>query len=893
MKNKDEIDEINLIKKEYSKFIINTSDYNKLKLIGKGGYAEVWLVQKTDSKEELALKELFSDITPKQVHHFVREIQTMVEANHPFFLKFLGFSPEIPLSIVSEYIPNGSLFKFIRSDLKVKKLNGTNKTLIAMGIASAMSSLHKSGIIHRDLKSMNILLDEDLMPKLCDFGIARFFSGSNEVITMRLGTPHWMAPESLYGKGYGFPVDVYSFSMVLYELLTYKIPWSGMDPVSVTRAVVIEKKRPKLPSNSPKGLKNMIIKCWQTNPDLRPSFQEIYRQFATGTVFFEGTDTNSINNLHEKLVSLGFEQTLSGRKKQINDKPKNNLTKNKPLTRSKLFIKPQKSLKLIEIEDEDILESGMMKIKNKNILSPDNTSDFLKPKGNLPSLSESDNNFTPLKPKIKKINLIDSKILLNQKNIINLSEISDINHPNFKEELFKISKNLNENQYSSFYNILFKHINSNISISNLKLIFKILKKQLKHHSTIEIFKNSNIHLNLPLKSELHFNYCLDFIHFLFSKDPCIFENNFNEKLIFIISLEPEKSLVLLQFISKRLHKFIDPWPLIDLLITESDWFLSSTSVIEYISTLFYLCKTFEWYCIARISSIMEIFLQCLTFFDRRVVVVAYNSIIYFSNYCNNIDYDLISRHLLDDNISQFVLPILIKLPPINISNDLIDSLLECSLSNTLSTLILLKLSESNEISQIILQNSWWISEKLPTLNDTLKLFLSIMIHSNLRPLFVSIPETYKFFQLLCNEFNNKIISNISSIIRRFPPSKQLLRSLSSSNTLNIIFKTALDNEEEDSIHGLLLLLQFLGNISYSNEYLLLIEKLKNLLKFNNSLAGMSLVIIAQLSQYKECAIKFKEIKLEKYFKKLLNDNDYKDYANVFLNNINLISKKKN
>lgn len=313
----DEIDnqEILEIKKELKKYIINPSNYTLIHQIGKGGYAEVFLAKDKRTGKKVAYKQLFKSLQPKQLTHFAREVSTMASVNHPFLLKFYGFSPNHPLAIVTEYIHNGSLFSYIHSESRRKKLTGSHRTLISMAIAHAMDELHKLGIIHRDLKSLNILLDKEFLPRLGDFGIARYMN-DDEPMTMRLGTPHWMAPETLKGdKNYGPEVDVYSFGMLLYELLTNSIPWEGKDPMAVATAVV-HKSRPDLPKDTPKPLRELIECCWSQKPSERPTFTEIYKMFKNREVEFKGTDDSAVTWLSKKIDNFEREREKKKNKKK-------------------------------------------------------------------------------------------------------------------------------------------------------------------------------------------------------------------------------------------------------------------------------------------------------------------------------------------------------------------------------------------------------------------------------------------------------------------------------------------------------------------------------------------------------------------------------------------------
>ena len=145
-------------------------------------------------------------------------------------------------------------------------------------IAKGMQYLHSfpSKIIHRDLKSLNVLVTEDWIAKVTDFGLSRFtaMSGS-EQMTGQAGTYQWMAVEVIKGQSYTEKVDVFSFGVIMWEVLTGEVPYLGMQPIQIVSAVVTENQRPPIPSSMPHDQASLIRSCWDLNPRIRPSFDDI------------------------------------------------------------------------------------------------------------------------------------------------------------------------------------------------------------------------------------------------------------------------------------------------------------------------------------------------------------------------------------------------------------------------------------------------------------------------------------------------------------------------------------------------------------------------------------------------------------------------------------------
>lgn len=328
---------------DISKYII---DHNQLKferVIGVGGYGEVSLGYHLPTGLKVAIKKLF-DVNEsqrnKELYH--REIQTLSLVKNIFLLPFIGFTNTPPYCIVTKFIPNGSLYDFLhemqtpsssprvsapsippkskgdskknskKTKTKKKSKNknsnddddeisnhsftGTEKTFIAYGISAGMQFLHEKGIIHRDLKTQNILIDEHKCPIISDFGSSRYASG-NAPKTSSFGTPNYMAPEFIQGEEYDLPVDVYSFGIILWEMFTEEVPFAGKESHNIIFMVVIQHTRPPLPEGIPENLKKLIEMCWAQDPQERPTFEQITSFFENGKVEFPGSDKNEFNSL--------------------------------------------------------------------------------------------------------------------------------------------------------------------------------------------------------------------------------------------------------------------------------------------------------------------------------------------------------------------------------------------------------------------------------------------------------------------------------------------------------------------------------------------------------------------------------------------------------------------
>ncbi|KAK7279851.1 hypothetical protein RJT34_24910 [Clitoria ternatea] len=223
--------------------------------------------------EDVAVKVLRSEqLNDALEDEFAQEVAILRQVHHKNVVRFIGACTKCPhLCIITEYMPGGSLYDYLHKNRNVLELSQLLK--FAIDVCKGMEYLHQKNIIHRDLKTANLLMDTHNVVKVADFGVARFLSQGG-VMTAETGTYRWMAPEVINHQPYDQKADVFSFSIVLWELVTAKVPYDTMTPLQAALGVR-QGLRPELPRNGHHKLLDLMQRCWEAIPSNRPSFNEI------------------------------------------------------------------------------------------------------------------------------------------------------------------------------------------------------------------------------------------------------------------------------------------------------------------------------------------------------------------------------------------------------------------------------------------------------------------------------------------------------------------------------------------------------------------------------------------------------------------------------------------
>mmetsp|Transcript_46838 Transcript_46838/g.109364 ORF Transcript_46838/g.109364 Transcript_46838/m.109364 type:complete len:293 (+) Transcript_46838:60-938(+) len=255
--------------------------------VGTGCTSEVYKGIWTRTHTVVAIKQISEDarMRSEQQLAFVREMSVLTQVRHENLVQLYGVCLDTrPLRIVTEFCGGGAAFELLHHSPQID-LVYSQQIKMCRDVARAMCYLHTFNpmIIHRDLKSLNLLLDKPVtgptdepLVKVCDFGVAKFQvqDGDWGQMTNQAGTKHWMAPEMWSGSTYDEKVDVFSYAMVIYEIICREVPFEEEEPTDVGKYTVagIRPDMDAVPPDCPTQLLDVMKACWAHDPAARPSF---------------------------------------------------------------------------------------------------------------------------------------------------------------------------------------------------------------------------------------------------------------------------------------------------------------------------------------------------------------------------------------------------------------------------------------------------------------------------------------------------------------------------------------------------------------------------------------------------------------------------------------------
>lgn len=267
---------------------INMDDLTQGECLGTGGFGAVY--RGTFKGAEVAIKKLFcedaANLSPSQLDELGKEVAALKNLRHERLVSFIGASLQPPnLCIVTEFMSGGSLHQLLHKAKTALSLSQQAK--MALQVAEGVSFLHSltPPVVHRDLKSLNIVLDKQYNAKICDFGLTQSMDKTH--ISLKEGgnggSPRYMAPECYDNKGkITEKVDVWATGCILIEIFGGPLPYDDCNNMQqIVAKVLIEKMCPHIPYHLPRGVRSIVEDCFHFDLTQRTSAPEVYSRLRS------------------------------------------------------------------------------------------------------------------------------------------------------------------------------------------------------------------------------------------------------------------------------------------------------------------------------------------------------------------------------------------------------------------------------------------------------------------------------------------------------------------------------------------------------------------------------------------------------------------------------------
>ena len=251
--------------------------YRVIRRVGQGGFSTVFLVEDTIVHEEVILKILNSQVAldSNMIKRFIHELRYARKVTHENVIRIYDFTPlGQSYAISMEYFPGHGLDKELQDG---KPVNSKRGLKIIWDVCRGVSAAHQVDVVHRDLKPPNILINDQGMVKIVDFGVAAVTSDMSTRLTRvgtLIGTPTYMAPEQVRSRGIDARTDIYSLGVIMYELFTGRPPYMGDDMAVLFQHVEGNPVPPRQANpDLPPALEEIILKAMAVDPEQR--FQSV------------------------------------------------------------------------------------------------------------------------------------------------------------------------------------------------------------------------------------------------------------------------------------------------------------------------------------------------------------------------------------------------------------------------------------------------------------------------------------------------------------------------------------------------------------------------------------------------------------------------------------------
>ena len=820
--------------KSFPSQIRDIQDFEFIRKIGKGAFGEVWLANDLRTGKSVAVKELYTkNITNRELFAFLREVKILAQLRERFVLPFVGFTCDPPYAVITEYMPNGRLSDYVDRKLRQAAISGTHMTIIAVSLAWALLALGVHRVVHRDFKCPNILMDSRWLPNLSDFGVARIVPLDRRM-SSGTGTITVMAPEVLRkGTPYGLECDIYSYGVVLYEMLDGHRAWKGYTKEQIKEMITVNCKRPEFQtrkSKLPKGLVDLINDCWAEDPAQRPTPKDIINRFRTGVAYFPDTDVERVKEFVQALID------------QIDE-------------HNKMRLDEWKQIGTMNARAEEILARLQAKLE----------------KANEETAEENDQDEpTP--------------VLVLENGMSPKEALGD--PAQFEATVQYLTKVVTVKQFEEFYELMNPFL---LKKGAQALIVMRAYLELAKRGIGFITEMNKVHIGTrlalvdPEMQKLTFSY----IEYLFLNAPDHIHPDMYRAISAFLVKEPAHALANFGVYATKFDEIDEPLQLLDLLIRFARQFLDRPEGTMYINIMHYLLSEKEEFREKRMHYLRPIL---CAFIKSPVPEVAQSAI---CAVCALYDKDfhlpistLISTLKRDQQAVDLILSLFLRMESLPASKNFVRILGTKTLIFPKAITVLQKYAAESpdRAEHVAFRQRWMTSHSL----EAFRLFLLLFTKPNLREPLTRAEAFIRFISFWAKSKKPLVIGAFGAIFSKLPMDQLMVNDLSQAGFFTNLLSSveAIDKNNKDVMHEVMVTLDYIARTGYTPDLLKFCPFLAQFLPMGNELSVDAINVFVVFSCQPQIAKVFKKTEqLVVYFETLQSRTVLRSRAGLFIDNV--------